>query len=68
MVYTKQALFKCTKRNLATRRDDLPLVLLKLFTKKPIIKKTIIYKIPRHPVTWKAVLEGTFEVYRKWKC
>lgn len=63
MVYTKQALFKCTKRNLATRRDDLPLVLLKLFTKNQLLKRQSSIKflgiLLHESLSWKEHLKFT---------
>ena len=46
----------------ARKRDDLPLVSRTLIINQVIKKKkTIIYKIPSHPVEWKSVMKETFE-------
>ena len=62
MVYTKQTLFKCTKRNLATR-DDLPLVFLKLFTKNQLSKRQSSIKflgiLLHESLSWKEHLKFT---------
>ena len=48
------------------KRDDLPLVSRTLIINQVIKKKkTIIYKIPGHPVKWKSVMKETFEIDEK---